>query len=178
MAAQEAACRARERANRSRNEILQRSSPGSLEPPRALKRLYRAVARRVHPDLGESPADREVRERLMTHANRAYQSGDERRLRAIVSEYEFPPETVRGEGTPVDLVRAIRKIAQIKGRCEEIQEEMEQVRSSELFRFKLLVESKAKQGRDLMADAVAAVNTRIAGALLKLKHLEAAAAGR
>ncbi|HVB34854.1 MAG TPA: hypothetical protein VNJ52_10855 [Patescibacteria group bacterium] len=178
MAAQDAACRARQRAHRSRNEILRRRSMRNIDPPPALRRLYRAVARRVHPDLGETPADREVRERLMAHANRAYRSGDERRLRAIIAEYEFCPETVQGEGTPAELVRAIRKIAQARRRCEEIQEEMERVRSSELFRFKLLVDSQVKRGRDLFADAVAAANTRIARALAKLKHLEASAAAR
>lgn len=177
MAARQAACRARERANRSRNEILRRSSPEEFQPPHALKRLYRAVARRVHPDLGQSPADREVREQLMAHANRAYQSGDEGRLRAIVSEYEFCPERVRGEGTGAELVRVIRKIARASGRFEEIQKETERVRSSEMYRFKRLAESRAKQGRDVFADAVAAVNARIASALVELRQLEAAAAG-
>jgi hypothetical protein len=178
MAAQETARRARERANRSRREVLERRGALGLDPPAALKRLYRIVARRVHPDLGETAADRQVRERLMAHANRAYQSGDERRLRAIISEYEFCPETVKGEGTPIDLVRVIRQIAQARGRTKEIQEELEKVRSSELFRFKLLVDSQARHGRDLFADAVAAVNTRIAGALLKLKHLETSPSAR
>lgn len=175
-AAQDAALRARERANRSQRALARRSEKEKIDPPPALKRLYHAVARRVHPDLGESAADRHVRERLMAHANRAYESGDERRLCAIVREYEFCPETVKGEGTPADLVRVIRKIAQSKERLEEIREEMERVQSSDLYRFKLLVESKAKQGRDLFADVVARVNTRIAASLLRLSHLEAGVA--
>jgi len=178
MVAQDAACQARKRASRSRSEILRRRPARNFDPPPALKRLYRAVARRVHPDLGGTPADRSVRERLMAHATKAYQSGDERRLRAIVSEYEFCPETVMGEGTPIELVRVIRRIAQARVRCEEIQEEMDRVRSSELFRFMGLVESQTRRGRDLFADAVAAVKARIAAARLKLAHLEAASAGR
>lgn len=178
MTAQDVARRARKRANRSRDEVLHRGSARSFDPPPALKRIYRAVARRVHPDLGETPEDRKARERLMARANKAYQSGDERRLLGVVSEYEFCPETVRGEGTPIELVRTIREIDQVKRRCEEIQEEVERVRSSELFRFKLLIESQTKRGRDLFAEAVAAVNMRIVAARLKLKHLEAASAGR
>lgn len=178
LAARDAARRARERANRSRREILQRNDSEGFDPPPALKRMYRAVARRVHPDLGESDADRRVREHLMANANRAYQSGDERRLQAIVTEYEFCPEIVKGEGTPAELVRVIRKIARAKGRFEEIQEEMERVRSSDLHRFKLVVERKAKQGRDVFADAVAAVEQRIARALAKLRQLEASSTAR
>jgi hypothetical protein len=173
-AAQDAARQARERANRSRRAILRRTQKEKVDPPPALKRLYRAVARRVHPDLSGSAADRQLRERLMARANRAYASGDEPRLQAIVREYEFCPETVQGEGTPADLVRVIRKIAQSQERLQEVRDEMEKIRSSDLYRFKLLVEAKAKQGRDVFAEVVAAVNTRIAAALLRLKNLEAA----
>ena len=174
-AAQEWARRARERAEESRAAVRRKMSEPGAKPPTALKRLYRAVARRVHPDFGEDPTDRDLRARLMAHANRAYQRCDERRLRAIVSEYEFGPEVVRGEGTPLELVRVIRKIALVRGRLGEIVDEMEQTRSSDLFRFKARVECGAKQGRDLFAEVVAAVNARIAKARQKRNHLAAAA---
>ncbi|MDE3135723.1 MAG: hypothetical protein KGL59_04065 [Acidobacteriota bacterium] len=174
-AAQEWARRARERAEESREALRRKLSGNAARPPVALKRLYRAVARRVHPDFGEDPSDRDLRARLMAHANRAYQRCDERRLRAIVSEYEFAPEVIRGEGTPLELVRVIRKIALVRGRLSEIDEEMESTRSSDLFRFKTRVESGAKRGRDLFAEVVAAVSSRIAKARQKRNLLAAAA---
>jgi hypothetical protein len=173
--AQEYARRARARAEESREALRRKLSGSAAKPPVALKRLYRAVARRVHPDFGDDTSDRDLRARLMAHANRAYQRCDERRLRAIVSEYEFAPEIVRGEGTPLDLVRVIRKIALVRGRLVEIGEELESTRSSDLFRFKTRVESGAKRGRDLFAEVVAAVNSRIAKARQKRNLLAAAA---
>jgi DNA repair exonuclease SbcCD ATPase subunit len=174
-AAQEWARRARGRAEESREALRRKMFKPGAKPPAALKRLYHAVARRVHPDFGEDPSDRDLRERLMAHANRAYQRCDERRLRAIVSEYEFAPEMVRGEGTPLELVRVIRKIAVVRGRLGEIDEEMQRTRSSDLFRFKARVESGAKEGRDLFAEVLAAVNARIAKARRKRNHLISAA---
>lgn len=177
-AAQQAARRARLRAQRSRAEVLRHVSPEGFDPPTPLRRLYRAVARQVHPDFGEDEEDRKVRERLMAHANRAYRRSDERRLRGILDEYEFRPEGIRGDGTPLELVRVIRKIALIRGRLAEIAEETERTRTSELSRFKARVEAAAKQGRDLLAEAAAAVSARIAMARRKLKHLSAQAAAR
>jgi hypothetical protein len=174
-AAQEWARRARERAEESRQALRRKLSGNGARPPAALKRLYRAVARRVHPDFGEDSTDRDLRARLMAHANRAYQRCDERRLRAIVSEYEFAPEVVRGEGTPLELVRVIRKIALVRGRLGEIAEEVERTRSSDLYRFKARVESGAKRGRDLFAEVVATVNARIAKARQKRNRLAAVA---
>jgi len=173
--AQVSARRARERAERSGEAVRRKMSEGGFHPPEGLKRLYRAVARRVHPDFGEDSSDRDLRARLMAHANRAYHRSDERRLRAIVSEYEFGPEVVRGEGTPLDLVRVIRKITLVRGRLGEIDEEMEQTRSSDLFRFKARAEAGEKQGRDLFKEVAVAVNASILKALQKRKHLVAAA---
>lgn len=176
--AQDAARRARTRADQSRAAVLRHTSAGASDPPTAVKRLYRAVARRVHPDFGEDPDDRELRERLMAHANRAYERADERRLRGILNEYEFRPEGVKGDGTPIELVRVIRGIALVRGRLGEIEEEAKETRSSDLYRFKQRVEAAAKQGRNLLAEVAAAVDARIAAARRKLKHLSVAVAAR
>jgi hypothetical protein len=173
--AQAYARRARERAEQSRAAVRRKLSEGGFNPPAALKRLYRAVARRVHPDFGEDSTDRDLRARLMAHANRAYRRCDERRLRAIVSEYEFGPEVVRGEGTPLSLVRVIRKIALVRGRLSEIDDELEQTRTSDLCRFKTRVETSEKKGRDLFAEVASAVNDSIAKARQKRRNLVAAA---
>jgi hypothetical protein len=49
--------------------------------PPSLKDLYREVARRIHPDLATDEADRARRQRFMAQANRAYEEGNEARLR-------------------------------------------------------------------------------------------------
>lgn len=172
-AAQQAALLARQRAERSRAEVMRHVSQGGFDPPVALKRLYRAVARRVHPDYGDDADDRELRERLMAHANRAYRRCDERRLRGILDEYDFRPEGIRGEGTPMELVRVIRGISLIRGRLEEIAEETLRTRSSELYRFKARAEAAEKQGRDLLAEAASALRARIAAARRELRRLSA-----
>jgi len=72
-----------------------------FSPSSSLKNLYREVARRIHPDLAVDELDRARRQRLMADANRAYENGDEARLRVILEEYESSPESVIGEGARV-----------------------------------------------------------------------------
>ena len=98
----------------------------------------------------------------MTAANRAYEEGDEARLRAILEEYESSPDSVKGEGAGAELVRVIRKIAQVERRLAEIQVETDQIRASDLFELKKKVDDGAKQGRDVLEDMASAIQAQIA----------------
>src|ERR1700687_1272019 len=86
--AAESARNARKRANESRRAAGDASRTMLLPVARsqALKDLYRAAAKQLHPDLSRDDCDRATRERLMTEANLAYAKGDEARLRAILEE--------------------------------------------------------------------------------------------
>ncbi len=120
------------------------------------------MARRIHPDLAVDETDRIKRQRLMAEANRAYENGDEGRLRAILEEYESSPEAVFGEGTAVELVRVIRKIAQVKRRLTEIEAEQRKAMMSDLFELKKKVDEGTKQGRDVLNEMASAIQSQIA----------------
>ncbi len=171
LALREAARRARDRATRSRAAVRQLVSARLSAPSEELRQLYRAVARRVHPDFGREPGDRNLRERLMAHANQAYQRGDERRLHGILAEYQFRPEGVDGDGTPAELARIIRRIALVRGRLDEIYLEVRETRASDLYRFKARAQAATRQGRDLLAEAGSALRARIARARRQLREM-------
>ena len=54
----------------------------------AVRRLFRDVAKVIHPDLAHDPEARDRRHALMIEANRAYALGDEERLRWILQAWE------------------------------------------------------------------------------------------
>jgi hypothetical protein len=169
------AAQARSQAQASRTNVessLALKSADSL-PPRSqtLKNLYREVAKRIHPDLATSPADRVVREKLMADANRAFEEGDEARLRAILEEYDSSPEAVIGEGTAADLVRVIRKIAKARRRLSEIEKEVATLTKSELFELKTRVDLATAEGRDLLKEMSNELDTRIAALQDRLESL-------
>src|SRR5713101_1619383 len=142
-----------------------------FSPSSSLKNLYREVARRIHPDLALDEADRARRQRLMAEANRAYEIGDEAGLRLILEEYESSPESVIGEGAGADLVRVIRKIAQVKRRLTEIDAETRRIMESDLFELKKKVDEGTTQGRDVLSEMVSSVNSRIEDRREALKRM-------
>jgi len=173
MNAGNAATQARSQAQASRavfDESLAAENVSSKSTQsQTLKNLYREVAKRIHPDLSIDSTDRLQRERLMTAANRAYEEGDEARLRAILEEYESSPDSVRGEGAGAELVRVIRKIAQVERRLVEIDKEVLILEQCDHFKLKAKTDEAAARGRDLLQELAATLDSQIAIARERLQ---------
>ena len=80
-------------------------------------------------------------------------------------------DTVVGEGIGAELVRVIRKIAQVRRRLSEIEKEVTQIEKSELFELKAKVDKAATEGRDLLRDMALDLDSRVARARDHLKSL-------
>jgi hypothetical protein len=104
----------------------------------------------------------------MADANLAYENGDETKLRSILADWETSPDTVEGEGVGAELIRVIRKIAQIQGRFTEIEAESQQLCASDLYQLREKANEAEKQGRDLLKEMASQVQYQIAGAKKRL----------
>jgi hypothetical protein len=142
-----------------------------FSPTPELKSLYRAVAKKVHPDLTSDPADRIRREKLMADANDAYERGDAEALRRILEEYECSPEDVKGSGVAADLVRVIRKIVQVQTRIAEIEDSISQLRKSEMAELMAKAQEYSKVGRTLLDQLAEGLRAQIAASRQRLATL-------
>jgi DNA repair exonuclease SbcCD ATPase subunit len=130
---------------------------GAASPPRAkrsesLDKLYRQAARLLHPDLTLDGDEKKHRHRLMAELNDAYARGDEDGIRAILRDWHASPENVAGDGPGAELIRVIRKIAQVEKRLKAIAAGLDRLRQGELFKLKQQVEDAHANGRDLLKD--------------------------
>jgi DnaJ-domain-containing protein 1 len=147
-------------------------SSRDFKPSESLKKLYREVAKRIHPDLATDEEERQRRQNLMAEANQAYEDGDEERLRAILHGWESSPESVKGEGAAAELIRTIRKIAQSQERLKTIQEEIEALEQTDLYQLKTKVITAQQAGRDLLAEMAFQLDEQIAAAKQQLEELK------
>jgi len=161
--AQQAARDARARANETKSAAGERSAqePRAFKASPEMKRLYRDVAKRIHPDLTSDRDDRIKRQQLMAAANQAYELGDEARLARILDEYECSPEAVQGDGPGAALVRVIRRVSQVRGRLAEIEAEMQDLLRSNLSQLKSRVDEAEKSGADVLQQMIARVDEQI-----------------
>ena len=169
--AKEARTRAEVTAEAAQRLCAERTLP-PFQPSDELKRLYREVAKQVHPDLAEDETERERRHKLMAEANEAYRSGDIDKLRAILREWQCSPEAVKDKGIGGDLVRVIRRISLAQDRFEAIDVEIRQVMETDLYQLWEAAESAREEGRDLLQEMAADLDREVARSSNRLSRVK------
>jgi hypothetical protein len=141
-------------------------------PPRftsdAVRRLFRDVAKTIHPDLASDEQTRDRRHRLMVEANRAYALGDEERLRRILDTWEKSPEAVQGSDVDAIRLRLVRRVAELEEQLDECATDLSAMQDSPLWKLKVMVDDASARGKDLVAEMVARLRRDIMAARNRL----------
>jgi hypothetical protein len=137
----------------------------------SLKKLYRQAAKLLHPDLTLDGDEKNKRTRIMADLNDAYAKGDEERVKSILRDWHAAPESVQGDGTAMELIRVIRKIAQVEKRLRTITDELERMKDVELSKLKKQVDESFSDGRNLIRELCERLDHEIVDLLARLKQV-------
>jgi hypothetical protein len=137
----------------------------------AVRKLFRDVAKAIHPDLAGDESARDRRHALMVEANRAYALGDEERLRFILEAWERSPDAVPGSDPEAVRLRLVRRIAQIEDELELLVSDLATLKDSPLGKLKAMVDEAAATGKDLVRDMIVRVKRDILVATNRLDAL-------
>jgi DnaJ-domain-containing protein 1 len=158
------AAKARKQAEETAQQVNEEADLPKIpkfKAPEKLKKKFREIVKKIHPDLADDDEDRLRRQKLMAEANAAYERGDIQKLEQILREWESSPESVKGEGISAELVRVIRKIALIRERLKAIDTQINDLKKSDLWVLKIKVEKAESQGQDLLAQMATEIEERI-----------------
>lgn len=159
-------------ATESHDEQLDLVDVAHRNPAPELRDLYRQAAKMVHPDLVLDETERTRRTKLMAALSEAYAAGEADTIRRIVSGEAARPESITGDDVASNLVRSIRKAAQVRVRLTELDQIARAVESDPLFRLFGEVRSVWETGdRDPLAEDEAELRTQIASAQARLAAL-------
>lgn len=117
-----------------------------------VRKLFRDVAKAIHPDLARDEGARDRRHTLMIEANLAYASRDEEQLRLILQAWENSPEAVPGSGPEATRLRLIRRIAQMDEELHVVTSGLARLRDTPTWQLKAMVDAAAAKGKDLVRD--------------------------
>ncbi len=170
---------ARAKADQSQREHrrfreLDRESEKPFAPSADLKRLFRQLAQKIHPDRASDETDRAWRSELMSEANRAYRAGDEMVLFEILNQWQTGrPEHAGNQSEAIAPQGPARQIARMQRRLAEIEAELNHLIASRLYELFAAANLARQRNRDLLQEMVEQLDAQIAAARMRLEELEA-----
>lgn len=138
-----------------------------FKPGNDLKKRFRQLAQKIHPDRARDEDDRAWRTQLMSEANRAYRAGDAAALDEVLSLWlegdqgkrpardAVPPE-------PTSAVAALTaQVVSIRHRIAAIGSELDRLYGSRLYELFAAARLATRQGRDLLTEMAARLDEQI-----------------
>jgi hypothetical protein len=171
IAAQRARTRAGQSAAAAERTAGQGEGCGVFEPSEKIKKLYRELARLIHPDTVLNVEQKERRHVLMAQANDAYEKDDFGKLQNMLGDWEHSPESVKGHGPGAELIRTIRKIDQAEERLGLIAGEFVEWERASVFQLKEETDRAITEGRDHLHEMAVRIDYRIREARRRLIEL-------
>jgi hypothetical protein len=152
-----------------RNETGPTSDRENSDSVPNIKELYRKVAKSIHPDLSTDEEERKWRQKLMAEANSAYAKEDGESLHAILRQWENSPESCKGRGFAAELMHISRKIFSIREKLCALEDEIESLMNSDIYRLMTRIEEARYEGIDLLAEMKSKIDEDIAFARKELR---------
>ena len=138
-----------------------------------LKIVYRALAKRFHPDLSVDPAEKPWREHMMGRVNSAYHAQDLAALRQLAGEPDATPgSAVGGPKTRAQVLAELQaEIERLDQLSASLERQLDDLAKSPAVRLKLDSVFARRAGRDLVAELAAELQIDIARAEKELASL-------
>ena len=136
-------------------------------PSADLKRLFRQLAQKIHPDRAVDEADRAWRTELMSDANRAYRNSDAMALHDLLAQWQ--------EGTPSapQANARARDVARLQRRLHELESELNALLGSRLYELFIAAKLARQDGRDLLQEMADKLDAQLRAAKERRAQLEA-----
>ncbi len=133
---------AEEQARKSAEETAgivekQPTPPPDITPE--LKQTFRQAAKLMHPDRATTDKEYERRNKIMAKVNAAYSQGDKIAIEKLIKEFGQDPEAIIGNDIGARMVKVIRRIAQLRRRLTESEQEISDHKNTEMYELYLTV---------------------------------------
>ncbi|MBI3159767.1 MAG: J domain-containing protein [Chloroflexi bacterium] len=135
---------------------------GKTLPPKLeedIRRLFRELAKRFHPDLTGDAEEKAWREQIMTRVNQAY---TERDLETLTKLAEQPDRPVTQKKTREEEVKALRKeLKRLDGVIADLKATIRVLEESPVMQLKSEARMQRRDGRDLLTEMEASLKEQI-----------------
>lgn len=143
--------------------VQQPTTPPTPADEQQVKRLYRQLARRFHPDLASDPTERAYRTEKMAAINDAYAARSQAELVALSQEMDMPGLRTTSQGqTEGQMIETLEEeLRRIERRLKAIRFEISNVTNRSSVQLSMEVKIARRQGRDLLAEMKADLELKV-----------------
>jgi hypothetical protein len=164
---------AEQQAQKSAEEagLTEKRKPPPPEITSELKHVFRQAAKLMHPDRATTNTERERRTNLMAKVNVAYAEGNQTAIEKLMIEFGQDPEAITGEDVAARLVKTIRRIAQLRRRMTEAEQEIAVQKVQELHELMIIVIEAKELGGDPLGDLARKIMQQISERQIELETI-------
>jgi hypothetical protein len=146
----------------------------AFRPDDEARKLFRKLARKIHPDLASDFDERRLRHELMAEATRAYRARDPRRLQWLLEHWDANPGLAKGRDIDSRLARTNQQIAWERYRIQDLHHEIAGLGASSSAEIMRQAQEATREGRNLVAEMRNRVLSDLVQAKSHLKKVEGA----
>jgi hypothetical protein len=164
---------AEEQARKTAEEagVVEKQPPPPPEITPELKQTFRQAAKLMHPDRATTDAERDRRNIIMAKVNVAYAKGDQAAIEKLIIEFGQDPEAITGGDIASRLVKTIRRIAQLRRRATEVEQEITLLKQNELIELMTTITEAKALGGDPLADLAQQIMQQISERKIELEMI-------
>ncbi|MFI3189830.1 molecular chaperone DnaJ [Crenothrix sp. D3] len=164
---------AEEQARKTAEEagVVEKQPPPPPEITPELKQTFRQAAKLMHPDRATTDAERDRRNIIMAKVNVAYAKGDQATIEKLIIEFGQDPEAITGGDIVSRLVKTIRRIAQLRRRATEVEQEITLLKQNELIELMTTITEAKALGGDPLADLAQQIMQQISERKIELEMI-------
>ncbi len=144
-------------------EYLEQEKEGptlDTEAQEELKRLYRKLARKFHPDLANDDKQRTEFNKIMSAINEAYKNGDLETLEKYMRQAEREEKIAKE--TPEEKLARLKEDYEIMlGIIAKLRAELADSEASETYKLREKVNQAKKEGRELLQELATSIQKEI-----------------
>ena len=130
------------------------------ESEKRLKSLYRELAKKYHPDMARTPEDKERFHEIMAEINQAYNDKDLQQLEELAVRLKTPEVVYYEETLVEEYERSLRESEKLDEIISRLEAELDAIRNSDTFKFKIKVDEAGAEGRDLLKEMEDGLKTK------------------
>lgn len=138
----------------------------------SIKELYKEIVKEIHPDRSSDENERRIKTDILKEINIAYEEGNKDKMMVIYNKWKYNPESINLNTVGEELIFAIRTMYTLQKDLSEIDSDINEISSSDIYILKKEVDRYKGTNRNPIKDICVSLDKEIQNKRQLLRFLQ------